>query len=161
MGREIRRIPKDWEHPRDAKGHYLPLYNQDYETALANWQKEKTEWESPENAEERARVATDYDCHTFEEWHGEAPDLDSYRPAFTDEATHYQIYENVTEGTPMSPVFASLDEMVVWLIAEGYTETAARKFSKTGYAPSFVYSPGYGVSGLGIHSLDFISQEIE
>jgi len=96
MGREIRRVPKDWQHPQDSKG-YIPMYDQDYEAALAEWQQEKAE----------------------EDWHGDPPDPAYYRPAFTDDPMHYQIYETVTEGTPTSPVFASLDEMVAWLIAEG------------------------------------------
>lgn len=42
MGREVRRVPPDWEHPRHTKetttnpktiGHYIPLHDEDYETA--------------------------------------------------------------------------------------------------------------------------------
>lgn len=28
MGREVRRVPKGWEHPRDENGNYIPLHDQ-------------------------------------------------------------------------------------------------------------------------------------
>ena len=31
MGREVRRVPANWEHPRDNKGNYLPLFELDNE----------------------------------------------------------------------------------------------------------------------------------
>lgn len=55
----------------------------------------------------------------------------------------YQIWENVTEGSPISPVFDSLDSMVEWLVREGYTESAARNFVAGGYAPSGALINGY------------------
>lgn len=113
MGCKIRRVPPGWEHPKDVKGNYRPLFNESRAGAF-------------------------------------------YRPEWTEEPTHYQVYETVTEGTPVSPVFASLDEMQVWLIKQGFSEKAAEKFIETGWAPSMVYVPGKGVSGLGIHSLDFL-----
>lgn len=27
MSREVRMVPANWEHPKDYKGHYLPLYD--------------------------------------------------------------------------------------------------------------------------------------
>lgn len=155
MSRKIRRVPKDWQHPRDEKGHYKPLYDQDYETAFTEWQEEKAEFESDDNAEERKRIVAEYDCHTFEDWHGSAPNRSHYRPAFASEPTHYQVYEDVSEGTPTSPVFASLEEMRAWLISEGFSEKAADRFAETGWAPSFVMVNGR-MSGIGIHSLDML-----
>lgn len=26
MSREVRRVPKDWQHPVDKKGNFIPLY---------------------------------------------------------------------------------------------------------------------------------------
>ncbi len=40
-----------------------------------------------------------------------------YRPAFESEPTHYQLYETVTEGTPMSPVFETKEELGKWMMA--------------------------------------------
>ena len=147
MGREIRQVPKNWKHPVDAEGHCIPLYDQSYEEALAEWEAERLEFEQdPEPG------------HTFIEWHGEAPDAEYYRPRWEEEPTHYQIYENVSEGTPTSPVFASLKQMEAWLLREGYSVKAASGFVKDGWAPSFVIANGV-VSGMGIHSLDAYPSE--
>jgi hypothetical protein len=36
MGREIRRVPANWEHPKDERdGGYIPMYDDDFDAALA------------------------------------------------------------------------------------------------------------------------------
>ena len=46
MGREIRKVPKDWVHPKETKWNglkqceitaYMPKYDRDYDTAAAEW----------------------------------------------------------------------------------------------------------------------------
>ncbi len=59
-----------------------------------------------------------------------------------------QIYEDVSEGTPVSPVFGSQAEVRAWLIAQGVAFEAADEFLQRGSAPSFVFGPG-GVPGGG------------
>ena len=54
----------------------------------------------------------------------------------------YQVWETVTEGSPISPVFPSADTCVAWLIAQGYSPTAACNFVKSGWAPSLVMTNG-------------------
>lgn len=165
MGREIRRVPKGWEHPKDVRSHFVALLDQTYEEALTEWNEEKRIFDAIGAS---IRVDRDGDIEfegkqykiyheketTFEDWHGDEPESDRYRQKFESEPTHYQVYENVTEGTPTSPVFESLEEMKAWLIEEeGHSEKAATAFCKDGYAPSFVITDK-GVSGLGIDSLD-------
>lgn len=66
------------------------------------------------------KYAPDSPLTAFVEWHGEAPDPEYYRPRWTaDEATHYQLYETVSEGTPLSPPFASKAELVEYLVERG------------------------------------------
>lgn len=153
MGREIRRVPSNWIHPK-RNGNFIPLFDEDYQTALANWEEEKAQFDSDGNVAERERIFREYGVQTFEEWDGGPPHPNSYRPKFHREASHYQIYETVSEGTPMSPVFVSLDDMKMWLLSKGYSEHAASIFVEDGWAPSMVFTPGRGVSGIGIHSLD-------
>ncbi len=157
MGREIRRVPKDWQHPEKWGGEYLPLYDEDYETGSAKYTQRLADFENDVGGD-RTRAA-ERGCFTLEVWDGGPPDPGYYRAAWDDEPTHYQIYETVSEGTPTSPVFASLDEMLAWLIGEGYSDYAARKFVKAGWAPSMMFSPERGVSGIGIHSLDWFDEE--
>ena len=144
MSREIRRVPPDWHHPKDENDSYYPLYDKTYARAVFNHIAHSLSW---------------YIKHPryLREWLETWPDRRYHRPRWAKgEATHYQIYEDVTEGTPVSPVFADLDEMKVWLLEEGYSEKAATMFVADGWAPSMVFAPGKGVSGIGIHSLDWL-----
>jgi hypothetical protein len=146
MGREIRRVPEGWEHPKDDKGHYKPMYDETFDEAFEEWSKGYYLWKEGKHPDQK-----DY---PYQEWAGSPPDPEYYRPVFQKEATHYEIYETVSEGTPVSPVFSSLKEMEKWLISEGFSEFASKEFCNTGYAPSMVFTPGKGVSGIGIHALD-------
>ena len=154
MGREIRRVPPGWEHPKSARG-YIPLYDEDYETAATEWTKDNQLWQKGEHPDQ---IGHNDRPARFKDWGGDSPDSLYYRAKWTEKPTYYQIYETVSEGTPTSPVFANLDEMKVWLLEEGFSEFAASEFCKTGYAPSMVFTPGLGVSRTGIHSLDHFQE---
>jgi len=117
MGREIRRVPPGWQHPKDEQGIYIPLLDMTYEEALET-------------------------CLDDEDW---CPEPEWYRPAFDQEPTHYQVYEDVSEGTPVSPVFATEDELLAWLIGEGHSEHAAREFIKDKWVPSMLFTGGASI----------------
>lgn len=159
MSREIRRVPVDWQHPRDEKGNYIPMHDEDYETASTKWKSEFAAWENGTH--------TSLEKHpelkgTMEFWERDSPpDPDVCRPKFIGEPTHYQIYEDVSEGTPVSPIFATLEDMKVWLISQGFSEYASTEFIRVGWAPSMVFLPGKGISGIGIHSFDMYIESEE
>ena len=155
--REIRRVPKDWQHPKDARGNYLALYDKTHDEALVDYDNDRADWDA-DNDGVRSQ-AREWGYTDFDKWHGPPTDKEYCRPAFDAEPTHYQIYQTVSEGTPTSPVFASLDKMVAWLIGEGYSEHAAKMFARDGWAPSMMASLDKGVSGIGIHSLDWVNEE--
>lgn len=54
----------------------------------------------------------------------------------------WQVWETVSEGSPVSPVFPTRDLLVGWLIAQGYSQEAAEEFSRAGWAPSAVFADG-------------------
>jgi hypothetical protein len=54
--------------------------------------------------------------------------------------TAYQIYEDTTDGTPVSPIFESLSDLVAWLEARGISPEAAKAFAAQGFAPLLVLS---------------------
>jgi hypothetical protein len=54
------------------------------------------------------------------------------------QCTCYQLYENGTEGTPISPVFESEASLFVWLREQGCSEDKISMLAKWGHAPSFV-----------------------
>lgn len=149
MGREIRKVPAGWEHPRNARGHYIPLFDRDYESERAKWVAENATWENGTHPDIVRDPTLRVRYPLFAQWHGEAPDPESHRPAWPDaERTHFQVYETVSEGTPASPVFASLDDVETWLREQGHSAEAARSFARTGFAPSFVVMNGVVKSGI-------------
>jgi hypothetical protein len=55
-----------------------------------------------------------------------------------EQKTAFQIYENVTEGSPVSPIFGTLEELSKWLAAEGWSEDMIKLLIDEGFAPSLV-----------------------
>jgi hypothetical protein len=142
MGREIRQVPLDWEHPKNERGHFRPLYDRTHEEALKEWNEEREAF----NAKRPILHNGEPYEGTFEERHGEVPDPLYYRPAFPT-TDGFQIYETVSEGTPVSPVFKTRDELRDWLIKQGTSPEAAKNFAEDGWVPSMVVGRGKIVSG--------------
>lgn len=99
MGREVRRVPKDWEHPKQYGDEYQPLLD-GYKAALADFAK----------AVEEKGLAEALD------YFGGGPVSDDYMPDWPEaERTHYMMYENTSEGTPISPACETPEELAHWL----------------------------------------------
>jgi hypothetical protein len=98
------------------------------------------------------------DREMFDEWtakypwywdfDGGPPDADYHRPEFTEPATCHQIYETVSEGTPVSPVFETKGEMAAWLVEQGHSEDAAARFCEVGWVPSGMACGGVYASNI-------------
>ena len=168
MGREIRRVPKDWEHPINEEcrhrswGGYTPhdgegsndftrgkcfrsCYDKDYESAAQAWIASFFLWlQGKHHDQQPSKSGYVTSAKYYWEWTN-TPDEDTCRPAFTSEPTGYQIYETVSEGTPVSPVFETLADMEAWLVGHGYSSKAASAFCKQGWVPSMIYSPETGL----------------
>jgi hypothetical protein len=54
------------------------------------------------------------------------------------EGEGWQMWETVSEGSPVSPVFDTAEGLENWLIEQGYSEGAAEQFVKVGWVPSMV-----------------------
>ena len=160
MGREIRRVPPNWEHPKDSNGKYIPLYDHDYETAAKQWLKELLEWEAGDH---EARERNKEFCRYYWEYQG-PPREEECRPKFAAEPTWFQVYETVTEGTPVSPPFETPEALAHYLSTEGDywhqrrtaegrysdgtpTYEAALHFVKSGFAMSGLFSTKTGFLG--------------
>ena len=142
MGREVRRVPADWEHPMSEQhpDRHQPQYDQDFASACDEWKKGFAAWE----------VLPEQENCEFWEWNGDPPDRAYYREAvWTDEErTHYQMYETTSEGTPISPVMESPEELARWLVdndASAFAGEAASyeawlRLCNGGYACSAVIS---------------------
>lgn len=151
MGREIRRVPLHWEHPRNPEGCPLPLYDETFEVAALRWKLAFFQWESGTHPEQQQDME-------FWEWEGDPPDRDYYRQEWSVEPTAYLIYETVSEGTPVSPVFATLDDLRDWCRQRGHNETVIERFIKNAWAPSAVLGPETGQIRMGIDALQDLAE---
>lgn len=149
MGREIRMVPADWQHPRNTHGHFQPMHAQTFEQACAEWDGEKAKWDRGE----RPKYAADAD-YPYEEYAGERPDDPVYyRPWKDEDAVWVQVWETVSEGSPVTPPFATKAELVDYLTKCGdnwdqkrgdppWPRKAAEQFVEAGWAPSMVMQDG-------------------
>ncbi|HEY0657275.1 MAG TPA: hypothetical protein VGD05_02315 [Pyrinomonadaceae bacterium] len=112
MSSEIRRVPANWEHPKTSNGSYQPMFDRDYETAIAKWIENHQLWLESKHPDQLKNPETMKEYKYFAEWGGDAPEIDYYRPKWSDEErTHYQLYESTSEGTPLTPPFATKEEL--------------------------------------------------
>jgi hypothetical protein len=117
--REVRPVPLDWQHPQeggtysDGSPRYRPLYSRaDYLHHLEH------------NAGCELEDLMDIDPA-------------DYMPAMNEGTQYgYQLYETTTEGTPVSPVFPSLEELAAWC-EDGATVFADRKWTREQWLASF------------------------
>lgn len=159
MGREVRRVPKDWQHPKQENGRYRPLHGHSYSHAVAEWDEEYAQWQKGlkrgYGAEKWVpREAEQLNMH-YSDWSGRRPDDADYMPDWpASERTHYQMYENTSEGTPISPVMDDPEQLARWLADTGASAFAGmtatyeewlRMIVGPGWAPSAMFSTETGL----------------
>lgn len=147
MGREVRKVPADWQHPKnETTGYYRPLIGTSYAAAAA-------EFLAMVN-EKGLQEAVDY--------FGQAPDQNDYMPDWPDaERTHLMMYEDTSEGTPISPAFLTPEELARWLAdtgasAFGRSTATYEQWLKTcrgAWAPSMVIADGQMMNGIEFAAL--------
>ncbi len=169
MGREVRMVPPDWQHPTHfVKGwrsenpelRFRPLHNASFAKRLAEWEEEKAAWE---RGEVRDYATNDWkpkngdEGDSLEEYYGRRPEAVEYMPDFpAGTATHLMMYETTSEGTPISPAFATPEELARWLAdnnASAFGGTGASyeqwlNVARGGWAPSMVMSAAGPQSGV-------------
>lgn len=171
MGREVRRVPANWVHPKYPEDHYesyrrgryAPLYEGGaYLERAAEWDDEWARWQEgevrahgdagPWRAKEADEIGLRYTEHA-----GSRPSPDDYMPDWPeDQRTHLMMYENTSEGTPISPAFATPEDLARWLADNGASSfgdaTATYEqwlgIAKGGWAPSMVIENGRMMSGV-------------
>lgn len=154
MGREIRKVKKGWEHPKDDNGNWHPMRNEYYGDAIAEWFKNHKLWLEGNHPDQIKNPEYKTKYLFYAQWDGNPPELEYYRREnWTEtEACCFQMYENVSEGTPVSPVFETLIELEDWIVANlGYSRHAAHAFCEDGYAPSMIMCGGVVKDGIAAH----------
>jgi hypothetical protein len=163
MGREVRRVPKGWQHPKRKRFNpftmreeesYQPMFDRSFAEAMEEWYAAWKAWERGERPsycdEESAKLQ-------YWEWNGGPPDPEYYMPQWPEsERTHLVMYENTSEGTPISPAFETPEELARWLADNGASafgnDTATYEqwlaTCKAGWAMTAVMENGVMSSGV-------------
>lgn len=173
MGREIRRVPPNWEHPKEERldyhrrkveTAYVPMHDTPYVDAITEW---VDGWHAWERGERPPYCTPESAELPYWEYHDGPPDPKHYRKPWNAEPTWWQVYETVSEGTPVTPPFATTDELIDYLVANGdfwdqkrrsegcssmpcspWTRDQAESFVKAGSAFSFAVDNGKLMSGV-------------
>ncbi len=102
MGREIRMVPPGWEHPKDPNGRYIPLFyggGGAFERRVKEYaEREVCDGEDPPDPNDYMLVGVPVEACTL-----------------------YQLYEDTSEGTPVGPPFATLEEVATHAEANAST----------------------------------------
>lgn len=118
MGREVRRVPASWKHPM-KNGEYIPLIYGDYGAHINEWLRGEAMWSlgfkrGYEHDDQWIPKEGD-EPENYVDWVGARPISDDYMPAWPDHVrTHLMMYEDTSEGTPLSPAFSTPEELARW-----------------------------------------------
>lgn len=152
-------VPKDWQHPKSDDDCYIPLMDR-FLDRVSEWDAGHEKWQQGFRDDFRGGwkpLSDDELSMTYEEWSGARPDPDEYMPQWRDEErTHLMMYEDTTEGTPLSPAFETPEELARWLAdnnasAIGYQGATYEHWLAMigdGWAPSMVVIGGQLKSGV-------------
>jgi hypothetical protein len=141
------------------------MYDRDFATAMREW---IAGWEAWERGERPDYCSEESRGLPYWEYEGGPPDPKYYRPEWKpEEMTWFQVYETVSEGSPVTPPFATQQELVDYLVEHGdFWDQKRRKEGESsmrctpwphkeaeafvlgaGYAPSMVVMDGKVMSG--------------
>lgn len=121
MGREVRRVPADWQHPKNDSGNFIPLRGGSFALRDAEWMEGWRQWqlgfrESWTDGEKWVPVDPEDKHLRFTEYDGPRPSPDDFMPDWpAEQRTHLMMYEDTSEGTPISPAFEAPEELARWL----------------------------------------------
>ncbi len=164
MGRELRMVPPGWHHPiefaRDRQGymqiHHIPLLGGSYSKSSQKWDEDNNQWNLGfvDDYKGGYKAKTDESIYkgSYEDYEGPRPVAEHYMPEFPPgTATYFMMYENVTEGTPISPSFATPHELAMWLSSfwrgDGNYQQWLR-IIEAGSSPSLIVYNGVVESGV-------------
>jgi hypothetical protein len=148
MGREIRMVPANWQHPKEMR--YDHLLGREVETYKPLHDDRATALQSFAADIEKKGLAEAID------YHGGGPQSCRYVDFEGQEPTWFQVYETVSEGTPVTPPFETQEELVEYLVANGDFWDQQRRSEGRSVIPcepwsrkqaeSFVYGGGWAPS---------------
>ncbi len=155
MGREIRMVPPNWKHPLNEHGHSKPMLKGSFETAWIEWLADFDRIRAGNMTKFESKFYT-----SLADWaqNHPCPQSNDYCPWNEYEATWFQVWETVSEGTPVSPPFATKEELISYLAKNGddwdkergkpgWGYDAAKRFVENEWAPTFIIQNNKIVAG--------------
>lgn len=140
MSREIRRVPVDWQHPTEPNPHWKPQaeWRLRNKGTLSRLHIPQVRFRALHGLSYRDSLAE------FE------ANPDDYMPDFGDQDLGWCLYQTVSEGSPITPVFATAEALIDHLCTEGddwdqtpWRREAAEKLVGLGFSmASFVFKGG-------------------
>lgn len=113
-------VPPNWTHPMmdEYPNRKQPMYDQEFNQRLAEW------LEDFDRIRSGNMTDIERECYPrgLADWmldEGQPPDPKYFRPWADGDATWFQLWETVSEGTPVSPPFATKQELADYLAANG------------------------------------------
>ena len=147
MGREVRKVSADWKHPVNGAGDLIPLLDGSFKESENEWEQGWKHWSQGRSYSWKTKQweqdVEDTSLWAYEDDNGRRPTPSDYMPVFED-PSHFAFYENVSEGTPLSPPMVSIEELARWLTdhpeeAHGdYTYEQWLATCEAGWCPSMV-----------------------
>lgn len=136
---------------------FQPMRDRPYIEAITEWIKDHEAWERGDHEGQIKYGHTKEEYPHYANYGGNAPDVEYYRPNWKpEEMTWWQVYETVSEGTPVTPPFATQAELVDYLVANGDTWDQQRRAEGNSsmncepwprkQAEAFVYGNGWAPS---------------
>lgn len=120
MVRQVRKVPKDWQHPIEFVGsmnkiRFVAMYEwKDLSEEMNEWDDEEAKWKRGVRPD---YINPEYSKLSYEEYAGRRPDYTYLMPCWSEgEKTHYMMYETCREGCPISPAFETPEELARWLV---------------------------------------------
>lgn len=145
--------------------HDQPQRDRSHTEDMDEWIEEYQLWKEGKHS---AQIEGEYvkEGDSYVSYAGGPPDPEYYRPEWNEEeATWYQVYETVSEGTPVTPPFENQSELIDYLVENGdYWDQSRRKEGITNMncepwtreqAEKFVYGSGW------VPSLVFTGGEVK
>jgi len=154
MGRIVRKVSASLQHPKDENGKFIPLFDGAcFAPKAAKWDEENAAWNAGFRSDgdgEWIPLDGSEGVRTFAEWDNERPDSKDYMPQWSDaERTHSMMYEDTTEGTPLSHAFSSHQELARWLADSGASWFAGQSMSFDGWM-AIIGEPSQSLPGFEV-----------
>jgi len=141
MSREVRRVPVGWSHPIEANPYW-----REQEASRLRRGRPESRLHGPT---ERFVPLHDRDILRYYEEGEELPEEDTLMPDFHAQELGWCLYESVSEGTPVTPVFATAEGLIDYLCAHGmdwdqepFRREAAERLVRTGHSFASFFSTG-------------------